>query len=100
MNNLKEQMEARCTLETALMCIQTKPKKRPNMLTALSMLLGESNILVVRDDSRERMDYSCLTDSEGSDKSQEPILSDSLKSIASLYVECPTRDFTSEILKT
>jgi hypothetical protein len=100
MNNLKEQMEAWCTLETALMCIQTKPKKRPNMLTTLSMLLGESNISVVRDDSREWMDCSCLTDSEGSDNSQEPILSDSLKSTTSLYVEYPPRYFTNETLKT
>ena len=64
------------------------------------MLLGESNISIVRDDSRERMDYSCLTDCEGSDKSQEPILSDSLKSTTSPYVEYPPRFFTSEIFKT
>ena len=89
MNNLKEQMEVRCTLETALMCIQTKPKKRPNMLTALSMLLGESNISVVRDDSREWIDGSYLIDIEESDESKELIFNNSSISIASLYVEYP-----------
>ena len=82
-------MEVRCTLETALMCIQTKPKKRPNMLTALSMLLGESNISVVRDDSREWIDGSYLIDIEESDESKELFFNNSFISTASLYVEYP-----------
>ena len=64
------------------------------------MLLGESNISVVRDDSREWMDCSYLIHSEGSDKSNESEISNSLISVASLYVEYPPGCFTSEIVET
>lgn len=46
-------MEVQRTLETALMCIQAKVEMRPNMFTVLSMLLGESNMVITVDESHE-----------------------------------------------
>ena len=56
-------MEVQRTLETALMCIQAKVEMRPNMFTVLSMLLGESNMVITVDESHEDWlpDFTAIT---------------------------------------
>jgi hypothetical protein len=59
----EEIMEVQRTLETALMCIQAKVEMRPNMFTVLSMLLGESNMVITVDESHEDWlpDFTAIT---------------------------------------
>jgi len=55
-----EEMEVRRILETAVMCVNTTPEKRPSMFRVVAMLAGnedEDDAVVTMDDSRSWPDY-------------------------------------------
>ena len=68
-------MEVRRVLETALLCVQTKPEKRPTMLTVVSMLVGDSDIkLTIEPTNHESWaDYKLRTNDLDTDFSKEPL---------------------------
>ena len=69
-------MEVRRVLETALLCVQTMPEKRPTMLTVVSMLVGDADIkLTVEDNTYQETwaDYKARLNDLDTDFSKEPL---------------------------
>ena len=77
-------MEIRRVLETALLCVQTQPEKRPTMLSVVSMLVGDSDIkLTIEDTNTESWaDYKLRFNELDTDFSKEPLYGDPSSSSA------------------
>lgn len=52
-----EQVECKRVLEVALMCVQSSVEQRPTMLHVVSLLVGESEIVITPDDSMTWVKY-------------------------------------------